>query len=82
MMDVYPQVLINVEVKRKPEISTLPGLVEAIQQAEAELGDDGRVLVRYSGTQNLCRVMVEGPTRDVTETYGQQLADAVKRAIG
>ncbi len=80
MMDVYPQVLINVDVERKPEISTLPEVVEAIRQTKTELGDEGRVLVRYSGTQNLCRVMVEGPTRKVTERYCRQIADAVKRA--
>lgn len=82
LMDVYPQKLINVEVKSKPEISTVPELVEAIKQVEAELGDQGRVLVRYSGTQNMCRVMVEGPSDEVTETYCRQIADAVKRTIG
>jgi len=51
LMDVYPQKLINVDVKSKPDISTVPDLVEAIKQVEAELGDQGRVLVRYSGTQ-------------------------------
>lgn len=82
LMDVYPQKLINVEVKSKPDISTVPELVEAIKQVEAELGEQGRVLVRYSGTQNMCRVMVEGPSDDVTETYCGQIADAVKRTIG
>ena len=82
MMDVYPQILMNVEVERKPEISTLPQLVDAIRQAETELGHEGRVLVRYSGTQNLCRVMVEGPSLQVTKATCQQIAEAVKRAIG
>lgn len=82
LMDVYPQKLINVDVKSKPEISTVPELVDAIKQVEAELGDQGRVLVRYSGTQNMCRVMVEGPSDDVTEKYCQVIADAVKQAIG
>jgi phosphoglucosamine mutase len=81
-MDMYPQVLINVEVTRKPEISTLSSVVEAIKQVETELGDEGRVLVRYSGTENLCRVMVEGPRQDVTETYCRQIVEAVKGAIG
>ncbi|MBP7139290.1 MAG: phosphoglucosamine mutase, partial [Syntrophaceae bacterium] len=61
MMDIFPQKLINVDVKRKPNIEDVPKLVEAIRQAESELGGEGRVLVRYSGTQNMCRVMVEGP---------------------
>lgn len=82
LMEVYPQKLINVEVKSKPEISTLPGLVETIKQVEAELGDQGRVLVRYSGTQNMCRVMVEGPSDDVTEKYCRVIADAVRQALG
>ena len=82
MMDIYPQVLINVDVKSKPEISTLPQVVEAIRQVETELGDQGRVLVRYSGTQNMCRIMVEGHGDDITQKYGKQIAEAVKTAIG
>ena len=72
----------EVAVKSKPDISTVPAVVEAIRQVEAELGDQGRVLVRYSGTQNACRVMVEGPTDALTETYCTQIADAVKAALG
>jgi len=82
MMDVYPQKLINVEVKSKPEISTVPQLVEAIKQVETELGDQGRVLVRYSGTQNACRVMVEGPGDELTDKYCKQIADVVKSTLG
>ena len=82
MMDVFPQKLINVDVKSKPDIESVPQIVEAIKQVEAELGEEGRVLVRYSGTQNMCRVMVEGPTREVTDKYAARLADVVKTAIG
>ncbi len=82
MMEIYPQKLINVEVKSKPEISSLPQVMGVIEQAETELGDHGRVLVRYSGTQNMCRVMVEGPTPEITERYCRQIADAVKSTIG
>jgi phosphoglucosamine mutase len=82
MMDIFPQKLINVDVKSKPDIAQVPKLVEAIKQVESELGDEGRVLVRYSGTQNMCRVMVEGPTDAVTSKYCQQLADVVKNEIG
>ncbi len=82
MMDIFPQKLINVDVKRKPNIDEVPKLVEAIQQVESELGEEGRVLVRYSGTQNMCRVMVEGPTDAVTEKYCRQIADVVKSEIG
>jgi len=82
MMDVYPQKLINVEVRKKPEISTVPEVMEAIQEVEAQLGDQGRVLVRYSGTQDLCRVMVEGPTGDVTEDCCKRIADSARIALG
>jgi phosphoglucosamine mutase len=82
MMEIFPQKLINVPVKSKPDISTVPQVVAAIKQAEAELGDRGRVLVRYSGTQNACRVMVEGPTDALTEKFCKQIAEAVKAAMG
>ena len=82
MMDIFPQKLINVPVTSKPDISTVPQVVDAIKQVEAELGDQGRVLVRYSGTQSACRVMVEGPTDAITEKFCGQIADAVKAALG
>ncbi|UCF82265.1 MAG: hypothetical protein JSV50_13810 [Desulfobacteraceae bacterium] len=81
MMEVFPQRLLNVEVKTKPEISAVPQVVDAIRQVESELGDQGRVLVRYSGTQNLCRVMVAGPTDDLTERYCKQIAAEIKSAL-
>lgn len=81
LMDVLPQKLINIDVKRKPDIATIPEIVEAIRQVEAELGEQGRVLVRYSGTQNMCRVMVEGPTKEQTEKYCGHIADAVRAAL-
>lgn len=78
IMTVFPQMLINIDVKRKPEIKTVPEIMAAIKKAEEALGDTGRVLVRYSGTQNMCRVMVEGPTKKETETHCRQIADVVK----
>jgi len=81
-MDIFPQKLINVDVKSKPDVSAVPRIVEVIKQVEQELRDEGRVLVRYSGTQNMCRVMVEGPSPEVTEKYCRQIADVVKQEIG
>ena len=81
MMDIFPQKLINIDVKSKPDLDQVPKLVEAIKQIEKELGEQGRVLVRYSGTQNMCRVMVEGPSDAVTAKYSQQLADVVKSEL-
>jgi phosphoglucosamine mutase len=82
MMDIYPQKLINVDVKSKPDISTIPNIMEVIERIEKELGDDGRVLVRYSGTQNMCRVMVEGPSSEVTEKYCSEIAGVIKSVLG
>ncbi len=81
LMDVLPQKLINVDVQRKPDIAAVPEIAEAVKQAEAELKEQGRVLIRYSGTQNMCRVMVEGPTKEITEKHCRELADIVKKAL-
>jgi phosphoglucosamine mutase len=81
IMTVFPQVLINLDIKSKPDIETIPELSAIISQVEKKLGDKGRVLVRYSGTQNMCRVMVEGPTKEETQTYARQIADVVEKAL-
>ncbi len=81
-MDVFPQVLVNIDVARKPAIDSVPELVAAIERAETDLAGQGRVLVRYSGTQNLCRVMVEGPTKELTSRYAESIADVVRATIG
>jgi phosphoglucosamine mutase len=81
-MDIFPQKLINVTVKSKPDIAQVPSVVEAILEAEADLGEEGRVLVRYSGTENVCRVMVEGPTDGATDKHCSRIAEAVKKALG
>ena len=82
LMALSPQKIINVTVRDKPPLDTLPELQKAVQAAEAELGDKGRVLIRYSGTQAMCRVMVEGPTEQMTERLTSALADVVKKCIG
>lgn len=82
IMDVYPQELINVTVEKKPDIDSIPSITEAIKDVESSLGSNGRVLVRYSGTQPMLRVMVEGPNKKITHTYCKQIAEAVKEAIG
>ncbi len=81
IMTVYPQELINVTVSDKPSLETVPQIVEAIQTVESKLADQGRVLVRYSGTQLKCRVMVEGPTPSETKAYARQIADVVRSAL-
>jgi len=81
-MDVFPQVLINVKVARKPDIASVPEICRAIREVEARLGREGRVLVRYSGTQPMCRVMVEGPSEEETRQWAGQIAEAVEQALG
>ncbi|MCE5262537.1 MAG: phosphoglucosamine mutase [Deltaproteobacteria bacterium] len=81
IMKVFPQALINVNVKSRPEIATVPEIVAVIREVEGKLGEQGRVLVRYSGTQNMCRVMVEGPSPETTGGYCRQIADIVEKAL-
>jgi len=82
ILTIAPQVTLNVPVTDKQPLDELPVVQTAIRQAEHELGDSGRVLVRYSGTQMLCRVMVEGPTEAVTGRLAAAIADTVRRALG
>ena len=81
-MKLSPQKIINVDVKNKPPLEQIPEMQAAIKEAEDELGDKGRVLIRYSGTQSMCRVMVEGPTEEMTGRLAQGLADMVLKCIG
>jgi phosphoglucosamine mutase len=80
-MTVFPQVLINVPVKKKPEFSSVPELVNTQQDVETRLGERGRVLLRYSGTEPVCRVMVEGERQKEIEEYARQMADVVTKLL-
>jgi len=82
IMTVYPQVLHNVDVASKPDLDSVPEIMDAIHHAEARLGERGRVLVRYSGTQAQCRVMVEGPSQEEIADICHEVADSIARAIG
>ncbi len=82
VMEVFPQELMAVTVSRKPDLWALPELTRVISKVESSLGDQGRVLVRYSGTQPVCRVMVEGPDHRTTVKYCREIADAVRACIG
>jgi phosphoglucosamine mutase len=76
-----PQKVVNVGVKNKPPLESIPALQKAVREAESELGENGRVLIRYSGTQAVCRVMVEGPTEQTTDRLADTLAEAVRKNI-
>ena len=78
----YPQLLINVPVHHKPALQSLLPVQETVSSAEGSLGDEGRVVLRYSGTENVCRVMVEGPTEQVVHDHAERIADSVRKEIG
>jgi len=82
IMTVAPQALINVSVKSKPDLMEVTAIKQIISQVESALNGQGRVLVRYSGTQPLCRVMVEGPTPNLTDRYCRMIAQVVAKTIG
>jgi len=79
IMTVYPQVLINVEVDAsRPDFMKVPIVADAIKAVESELGSQGRVLVRYSGTQPLLRVMVEGPEENMTRQCCEKICETIR----
>lgn len=78
----YPQTCINVKVNSKPPLDSIPRLTETIQHVETTLNESGRVLVRYSGTENICRVMVEGLKQKQVVHLANSIADVVREGIG
>ncbi len=82
VLTMYPQRLVNVTVSRRPPVNEEPAIAKAIAEAEATLGEEGRILVRYSGTQPLCRVMAEGPNDELTRDIVDRVADVVRQTIG
>lgn len=81
-MEQYPQILINVRVKDKNGWEEKAEIRQAIETAQEELADTGRILVRASGTENLLRVMVEGKQQEQIERLAHQIADVVKVVMG
>ncbi len=81
-LQIYPQLLVNVRVKNRKPLAELPGVQEEIRLAEASFGDAGRVLVRFSGTEPLARVMVEGPELAQVEHFAERIATAIRTELG
>ena len=81
-MSHYPQVLLNVKIARRVDLSTLPAIAAAVAAAEGRLKDSGRVVLRPSGTEPLIRVMVEGRDESVVRAEAEGLAAVVKAAAG
>ena len=81
-MTRFPQVLKNLPVRERRDLSELADVRAVIEHVESRLGDSGRVLVRYSGTELLVRVMVEGPDTTEIGTFADEIADALRLAVG
>jgi phosphoglucosamine mutase len=81
-MQKLPQVLLNIEVQRKIPIQQMPPVEAAIERARRELGDEGRVLVRYSGTQPLARIMIEGKSQTRIRELAEDIAQKLEEQIG
>ena len=78
----FPQLLVNVPVHSKPDLDSIAEITNARRTADDELGDDGRVVLRYSGTENLCRVMVEAADDATVMRIAESIASAVRNTIG
>jgi phosphoglucosamine mutase len=81
-LQIYPQRLVNVRVREKKGLLELPAVAREIRRVEDEFGAAGRVLVRFSGTEPLARVMVEGPDIERVERYSASIADVIRREMG
>jgi phosphoglucosamine mutase len=81
-MEVFPQAQLGLAVRSKPELGSIPGVMRAIREVEKKLGESGRVLVRYSGTEAKVRVLVEGPDQKLIDGFAAAIASELKKAIG
>jgi phosphoglucosamine mutase len=81
-LTTYPQVLLNVRVREKVELKSVPAVAEAIARVETRVSGQGRLLVRYSGTEPLLRVMLEGRQQDEIRGWAQEIVDVVKEHLG
>ena len=81
-LTTYPQVLVNVRVKQRRALESVPAVAEAVDHVEAALVGHGRLLVRYSGTEPLLRIMLEGRDKAEIDALAHELADVVKRELG
>ena len=82
VMEPLPQVLYNVEVKEKRNLSDFPEIERKIKEIERILGHSGRILIRYSGTEPLLRIMVEGEDEEKLRGFGEDLVHLVRKYAG
>jgi phosphoglucosamine mutase len=81
-LKVFPQIIVNVRVREKKPLEALPDVQAAIQDAETALHGNGRVVIRYSGTEALARVMIEAESREAMQHHADRIADAIRAELG
>jgi phosphoglucosamine mutase len=81
-LQIFPQKLVNVRVRERKSLMDLPSVAREIRRCEETFAGAGRVLVRFSGTEPLARVMVEGPSLEQVEEFTSRIAGAIQREIG
>ena len=81
-LKVFPQVIVNVKVKEKRPLAEIPAVSAAIRAAEEDLKDSGRVVIRYSGTESLARVMIEAESSEATKRHAEAIACAIRNELG
>jgi phosphoglucosamine mutase len=81
-LKVYPQAIVNVKVRSKPPLDSLSRVASVLAEANRSIGDSGRIVLRYSGTEPLARVMVEAERAEDVERWSQALASAIQSSIG
>ncbi len=81
-LQTFPQILVNVEVKVKQPFAEVPAIQNVAREIEAALGSRGRLLLRYSGTESLARVMIEGKSQEEIERHAKKLARVIQKALG
>jgi phosphoglucosamine mutase len=81
-LKVFPQVIINVKVREKKPLKDIPAIAERIRAAEEALADSGRVVIRYSGTEALARVMIEAESEDMMRSHAEAIAGAIRKELG
>ncbi|WP_263353608.1 phosphoglucosamine mutase [Acidicapsa acidisoli] len=81
-LKVFPQVIVNVKVREKKPLEDIPSVAERIRAAEAELADSGRVVIRYSGTEALARVMIEAESETAMKHHAEAIAGAIRSELG
>jgi len=81
-LKVFPQVIVNIKVREKKPLDSIPAVVQAIRAAEEDLKDSGRVVIRYSGTEPLARVMIEAESEEAMRLHANVIAEAIRHELG